>query len=186
MNSPTEIPRIFDVDGMVQWFAEHLPDPSAHRVEEAGAVLGRNDYPVLVASLHAELGLAPVVLAHCVASAWQICEFPNLNLDEESWEWMFSDAGFTINGVQAARPASPIRMFRGAVPEHTRGWSWTEDRDLAQWFADRDHNGGRGRLYVAEVPPSALFAGMTGDWADGRAGEGQWVVDARDLAIQER
>lgn len=180
-----EIPRLFDPDEMVQWFIENHPNPTADDVEEAGGVLGRNSYPALVLQLHVELGLAPIVLAHCVPSAWQDCEFPTLTLDEDSWEWLFGDAGFTINGVKAPRPTAPIRMFRGAVAEHARGWSWTEDRDLAQWFADRPHNDGRGRLYSAAVPPGALFACMTGDWADGRAGEGQWVVDGRDLAVQQ-
>lgn len=178
-----EVPLIFDPDEMVRWFLNHAPDPTIEQIEEAGGRLGRTNYPGLVLSLHIELGLGSAVLAHCVTSAWVDCEFPNRTLDDDDWEWLFADAGFTIDGARAQLPTDPIRMFRGAIPEHQRGWSWTENRELAQWFAARPHNEGRGLLYTALAPPGALFAGITRSWTHGRTDEEQWVVDTRRLDI---
>jgi hypothetical protein len=64
---------------------------------------------------------------------------------------LFDLAGYTVDGAVSELPTSPVTLWRGVIPEHRNGWSWTYDRDLAQWFADRPHHVGRGRVWVADV-----------------------------------
>jgi hypothetical protein len=59
--------------------------------------------------------------------------------------------------------------------------SWTDDQELAKWFADRPHNKGRGQVYAAHVAPARLLARIS----EQRAGESEYVVDARGLAVAD-
>ncbi len=107
-------------------------------------------------------------------------EFPNRAVDEDIWRALFDLAGYVVNGQPSEQPAEPIELWRGALPEHRNGWSWTDDRDLARWFADRPHNRGAGKVWAASVEPVRLLARIT----DHREGESEYVVDARGLAVK--
>ncbi len=176
------VPFVFTIEEMLDHFIDEGVSPSADDVETAGCRLGRNYYPALVLDLWGEGLLEPAVAAVVVPSAWSAVEFPNRALDDDAWSLLFALAGYTVDGVPAERPEATMRLWRGALPGHRSGWSWTDDRSLAQWFAERVHNGGKGRVWTAEVEPARLLARL-GDGI-GRAGEAEYVVDARELTIR--
>jgi hypothetical protein len=60
------------------------------------------------------------------------------------------------NGQFAAPPKGPLILYCGG---HPHGWSWTDNRETAQWFADRtppiqDHP----YVYRAVVDSKLLYA----------------------------
>ncbi len=176
------VPYVFTVEEMLDHFRASCAPPSADDVETAGCRLGRNYYPALVCDLWGEGLLEPAVAAVVVPSAWSDVEFPNRTLDDDVWSLLFALAGYTVDGVPAERPEATMRLWRGALPGHRSGWSWTDDRSVAQWFAERVHNGGQGRVWTAEVEPPRMLARM-GEGV-GRPGESEYVVDARGLTIR--
>lgn len=179
------LPAILEVDPLVSWFELRGVLLTIAEIEEAGTLIGRNSFPALVLNLHLSGLLPGEVLAHGAISAWQMAEFPTAALDADSWDWMFEDIGFTENGVSAPRPVDAVTVYRGALPAHARGWSWTEDVELARWFANRFPGTGA-RVYRTVGLPPWLQAHVTADWKFGRAGESEWVIDPTGpLVIEE-
>lgn len=152
--------------------------PTAAEVDEAASRLGRNAYPALLFDLWLDGLLSPAAAASCVPAAWSAAEMPARALDDADWAELFDFAGYTVDGAPAGRPVAPLTLWRGAPAEHRAGWSWTEDRDLALWFARRVKDGS---LWTAVVPPEALLARITTQ----RPGENEYVVDTFGLAISE-
>lgn len=169
-------------DELVEHVASAAERPSADDIMGASCQVGRNHYPYLLASLYAEGLVDREVAAVVVPDAWSMVEFPNNALDEEEWESLFDEAGCTVDGVPAKRPNHHLHLWRGAIPECRNGWSWTDDRELAGWFAARPHNAGQGRVWTADVEPHRLLAkiGM-----NVRPKESEYVVDARGLTVYE-
>lgn len=173
-----------------------LPEyPSADVVFAACCRLGRNA-PALVLSLHYEDCLLAEVAAGAVPHAWSAVEFPHQALAEGEWRELFDFAGYTREGVPADRPTEPLTLWRGALAEHRRGWSWTDDLDLARWFADRPLTDRRGRVWVATVEPARLLARIStfrtveparllAGLSQAQTGEPQYVVDARGLDVAD-
>ncbi len=176
----TTVPYVFTIEEMLDYFLDRGDYPSAEDVEIAGGRLGRNSYPALVADLNLEGLLDAAAAAVVVPSAWSDVEFPNRALDEDTWGRLFELAGYTGDGVPAARPSEPLKLWRGAVPAHRAGWSWTDLPAVAEWFAARPHNFGEGRIWTARVEPGRLLARITHQ----RPGESEYVVDARGLPIR--
>lgn len=180
----TDVPVIFDFDEAVEAFLSETVEPTADNIHVAACSLGRNYYPALVCTLYHEgmlWGACGADVARTVVpAAWSAAEFPMIQLDAEEWRDLFDLAGYTMDGRPAERPGESLTLWRGALPEYRDGWSWTEDRDLAQWFAERPHNRADGRVYAAIVEPSRLLARISQE----RAGENEYVVDARGLRIE--
>jgi hypothetical protein len=44
-------------------------------------------------------------------------EYPDDALDREAWRTLFARADFTADGRPAERPAGPVELWRGSVPE---------------------------------------------------------------------
>ena len=176
------VPYVFTVEEMLTHFIDEGVYPTADDVETAGCRLGRNYYPALLCDLWGEGLLEPAVAAVVVPSAWSAVEWPNRAMTKDVWSLLFALAGYTVDGVPAERPEATMRLWRGALPGHRSGWSWTDDQQLAQWFAARIHNGGQGRVWTAEVEPERLLARL-GEVV-GRPGESEYVVDARGLTIR--
>lgn len=170
------IPNTLEFDEILGWLLG-LDQPTAEEIEQAGARVGRNAYPALVADLLRESRLSPEAAQIVVSSAWNASEFPRMALDEATWRTLFDLGGYVVDGIPVERPPEPLTLWRGALPGHELGWSWTDDRELASWFADRPHHRGRGVLVTADVDPARLLARIT----DRRPGESEYVVDARDL-----
>lgn len=179
----SEVPLIFDFDALISAFLAEKIEPTAENIETAACRLGRNYYPALVWTLDLE-GLLwgdDTVAQQVVPSAWSAAEFPMLQLEPAEWRELFDLAGYTVEGRPAPRPESALTLYRGALPAHRDGWSWTDDRALAQWFADRPHNAGKGRVWVASVTPDRLLARIS----EQRDGESEYVVDTDGLTIIE-
>lgn len=91
-----------------------------------------------------------------IVSIWDAAERPQAHLGVDLWSTLFGLAALP-------KPAEPLTLFRGAVPRHARGMSWTPDRALAEWFAHRFDALSPGFVYVVEAPPAAvLWAGTNG------------------------
>ncbi len=154
---------------------------SVENIERAGVELGRNSFPALVWYLNLLRPLRPEVAAVVVPSAWSCAEFPNRQLRGTQWRLLFDIAGYTVDGVPSPRPTSALRLWRGAHPKYRRGWSWTDDRDRAQWFAARNAllTGPDDEVvWVADVQPDRLLARITE-----HRRESEYVVDARGLKV---
>ncbi len=172
------VPLLFTIEEMVDHFLD-TGEPTATDLDQALSRVGRDHGPSLLVALVDEGLLTVEAAAKAVPSAWCGVEFPNRALDNTDWRHLFHLAGYTVDGVPSERPASPLRLFRGAVPDHRGGWSWTEDRELAEWFADRPHNCGQGQVWTAVVEPWRLLARITEE----RPGESEYVVDTQGLVI---
>ncbi|WP_413106176.1 hypothetical protein [Streptomyces sp. Inha503] len=63
-------------------------------------------------------------------------------------------------GRPAERPAGPVELWRGSVPERRSDWSWTTRRTVAGGYATGTgvHRPTTGCLYRTIASPSALLA----------------------------
>ncbi len=175
----TTVPLLFSVEELVDHF-HAAGEPAAAELDEALGRVGRNHGPALLVDLWSEGLLTAEAATQCVPSAWCGCEWPNRTLDDDLWRRLFDLAGYTVEGISADRPTRSLRLYRGAVPKHRDGWSWTDDRQLAEWFAQRAHNAREGRVWTALVEPCRLLARISQE----RPGESEYVVDARGLEIE--
>ena len=66
--------------------------------------------------------------------------------------------------------------------EDRNGWSWTDDRQVAEQFAKSRalQLGHLCSVWVADVEPSALLARITEE----RPGEQEYVVDGREISVR--
>jgi hypothetical protein len=114
-----------------------------------------------------------------VGEVWSSAEYPDRELDHDTWRWLFDVAGFTVEGQPAARPTEPMTLYRGSVPERRTDWSWSRDRSVAERFAAGVRGRAPGRLWVCSAPPAHMLAINTG------RDEDEVVVDTRGLQITE-
>lgn len=140
---------------------------------------GRTEGPTFLAEALSEDKITADTVAALVGSVWSSAEYPDRELDRDTWRWLFDVAGFTVNGKRAPRPAEPVTLFRGSVPERCTDWSWTRDLAVAELFAAGPRGRSKGRLWVCEVPPAHMLAINTG------RDEDEVVVDTRGLQITE-
>ncbi|MEV0012874.1 hypothetical protein [Streptomyces sp. NPDC047973] len=113
---------------------------------------------------------AATVAAH-IGAVWSAAEYPDAELGHVRWRELFAVAGFTVDGVPAARPGGPVELWRGSVPERRTDWSWSTDWETAGRYASGYFGRPRGRLYRLTAPPGALLCSN-----DGRD-EAEFVVD---------
>jgi len=178
-----EAPLLFHVDAMVRHFGAH-GKPTVNALGDALARVGRNHEPELLQELVEERLLTTWAVRRYVGSAWSGCEYPEDALRSEQWSELFLWAGYTVDGKRADLPASPLVLFRGASYERRYGWSWTDDCNVARWFADRSSGGypaSPASVWQATVEPWRLFARNVST----REGEPEYVVDTDDLDITE-
>lgn len=154
--------------------------PTLEQVEDALSWAGRNRGPAIVWELHDAGLLHPRDAQRLVPQVWQMVEFPMVALDRDDWADLFAFCGgYLHNGVRRGRPRLARTLYRGAHPEHRDGWSWTDDRALAQWFADDRLRRPGGQLWTATVEPARLLARIT----NVRDGESEYVVNTDGLDI---
>jgi hypothetical protein len=141
---------------------------------------GGHELPMVLWDAAVRRQLDPAEFPAALAEAWSSHDAPESALPTNEWVGFFSEAGFTINSAAAERPAEPLTLFRGTTPGRRRRMSWTEDRELAQFFADRTERFGLvAHVYTAVVEPVQLLARIT----DIRPGESEWVVNTVGLKI---
>lgn len=134
--------------------------------------VGREREPALLAELYDVDLITPELLPFVVAEAWSAPEWPSRRLDHGRWLELFRSAEYAVDGEPAARPAAPVRLYRGADAEHRAGMAWTDDRGRARWFAERPIWPARATVWTTLAAPAALLARLT----DERS-ESEYVVD---------
>lgn len=158
-----------------------LPDAAQLTEEAVAALLARCETPMLPEVLYAcsLAGADPHVVGAKVGHVWSASEFPDSCLAQESWRDLFDLAAFRVDDQPAPRPATPLRLYRGSVPERRTDWSWTDDWEVAHRFA---HEGvgwrPKGRVWTALVPAEALLAHNT------RRDEAEWVAEVPEGLIE--
>ena len=185
-----DVPVILNVEGLVNYFRER-GKPTVRALRTALSRVGRNNKPKLLWRLYEEGLLTRPAARRHVGAAWSACEHPEWAFDVdddyggEEWLYLFWLVGcYTVDGKRAPRPEQPLTLYRGAPRESQDGWSWTDDRDVAQWFADRFPDM-PDRLpsfvWTATVEPWRLFCRNHED----ARGESEYVIDTSDLEITE-
>ncbi|MEV4505443.1 hypothetical protein [Streptomyces klenkii] len=153
----------------------------AERFTELLLMAGRLDGPALLFDAWFGKTIDAGTLAAHVGRVWNMAEYPDAALDHSTWRRLFAAAGFTADGQTAERPAEPVELWRGSVPERRADWSWSTRRTVAEGYATG--TGARrpttGRLYRVVAPPSALLAYNSG------RDEDEYVLDTDALAITE-
>lgn len=176
-----QLPMITDVDEAIRRYCEADPlDPDD--LHTALVRVGRNPAVQLLGELLIAGKVTERAAARVAASVWCGAHDPQGGLDEETWLELFELAGYTVDGVPAARPVQPRRLYRGSVPERRDRMSWTDDREVAERFAAGGLEGReRGVVWTALVEPWRLLCRIH----EGGRGEAEYVVDTRWLEITE-
>lgn len=174
------IPLLFTVDELVDFFAA---DYGRVTVDDVGTALhrvGRNYGPALLEGLLVEDVLtADVATAH-VGPVWSMAEYPDAYLDRATWRELFELAGYTCDGVPAERPTEVFTLYRGSVSERRDHWSWTDDIAVARGYAQGTaaRRPSDGVVWTAQVEPWRLLARNL------NRSEAEYVVDTDGLLIR--
>lgn len=160
---------------LLQW-AERL---TTEELAWLMGLAGRTSGPTFLAEALAEDKITAQTVADLIGDVWSSAEFPDWHHDRDTWRWLFDVAGFTVDGKRAQRPAEPLTLYRGSVPERCDDWSWSRDIKVAEKFAAGSAGRPPGRLWVCTVPPAHMLA------ANGYRDEDEVVVDTRGLQITE-
>ncbi|MFD9850553.1 hypothetical protein [Streptomyces parvus] len=142
--------------------------------EQLGTVLGWADRiagPYLLWDAYDGGVIERDAVASHVGQVWSRTEFPDAALGHARWRALFTEAGFTRDGVLAARPTEPVELWRGSVPERRADWSWSTDWETAGHYAMGSFKRPPGRLYRSLVPAAALLCANNG------RSESEYVVD---------
>ncbi|MDV9168728.1 hypothetical protein R6V09_01040 [Streptomyces sp. W16] len=142
-------------------------------ISRAGRIYG----PEFLEEAVSEAKVTAETVTALVGPVWSSTEYPDRQLDHDTWRWLFNVAGFTVDGKPAPRPTEPMRLYRGSVPERRTDWSWTRDIKVALKFAAGVRGRDPGRLWVCKVPPEHMLAANT------ERDEDEVVVDTRGLQI---
>ncbi|MET7577855.1 hypothetical protein AB3M92_00625 [Micrococcus luteus] len=175
-----EVPVITDHDALCYWIGENLEFPiTDQQLEDGYGRLGRNDQGWFLFNLMKNWAITSAQVARYAGDAWSSCEYPDRMMEHECWAELFERAGFTIDGVRSPLPTEPVRLYRGSVPERRTDWSWTDNLDVAQGYAD----GTRalrepGKVWTTLAPPSAMLA------RNSDRDEHEWVINTAGLVIE--
>jgi hypothetical protein len=144
---------------------------------------GRNDMPAILVYACAHGQLLPKEVAKGLADAWTMCEWPRQAMESKYWRIIFGmaldDHEFIKDNGEIGLHSElepTLTLWRGAMPEYREGMSWTDDRDLAKWFATRLNFSGC--LYEITIPNDAILANFN------NRGEREFVVDL-DLLFED-
>jgi hypothetical protein len=116
--------------------------------------VGRHEAPVVLLAAW-EVGLIDDdLLGQVVGAVWAAAEFPQDCLTRSAWLQMFDAAGYRAGG-EYSEPVA-VRVYRRAPHRLRRSWSWTADRDRAEWFATNPMRE-TGLLWVLDAPAESLL-----------------------------
>lgn len=170
---------MFTVEGMLEHFSE-AGEPTPDELFEACCRVGRVPAVGLLRDLFYEGLLTPETAAANVGNIWSDSEYPDRNITHDVWRRLFALAGYTVDGKPAERPTKPLTLWRGSVTERRADWSWTDNREVAENYADPTHyRRPEGVVWQATVEPWRLLARNT------ERNEHEYVVDTEGLEIQE-
>ena len=148
------------------------------------AFTGRTYGPQALNRLDHADALADDAYPEGVPYVWGLSEYPihGNRVGKRRWLHLWKRAGFVIDGEPAERPKVNLVLYRGAIPSHRDGFSWSDNREVADHFAQaRTWGKFKARTYRAVVPPANLL----GYIHDNGRGEEEWVVNTYGLKIEE-
>ncbi|WP_052748651.1 arsenate reductase/protein-tyrosine-phosphatase family protein [Microbacterium sp. Ag1] len=149
---------------------------------------GRNphppaDLPGLFADRH-RTGISLDVLAAILSVSWAKGAGPDgwplRELPRDEWVRLFREVGYLYGGACSpeAIPTETLTLYRGAVPEYSRGLSWTTAPNDARFFGAR-YDRDRARLYVVDAEPGWMLGRVpAGPFSPG----GEYIVDVPEGA----
>lgn len=143
---------------------------------------GRNDLPHALLDLYSEGAFCDDVddnyalLEVAIEDAWTSAEFPSLAVDPIDWVDLFEAVGFLSDAEPTQLLQSIPTLFRAAV-EGVTGLSWTDSREQAEWFHQRNIGWGLPAVLLErhDVLPGEVLAYFH-DEDNGRA-EHEWILD---------
>ncbi len=131
--------------------------PNVTGFVEKMEIIGRNDQPERLYRAWYGREIDVATLREWILSTWQAAEWP-ASLGHRHWLEMFDATGF-VTDDGAFDPPSSLTLYRGAARERARGFSWTWERDKAEWFAHRSALFGfPAAVFEVEVPRTMLLA----------------------------
>lgn len=100
-----------------------------------------------------------------LAQAWTMTEFPG-SIKDVSYLWKYADPPV----LMVDDLPENLTLYRGAPVTQKRGMSWTNDLDLARWFAKRFSFPGadpedeleHGFVWSIQVPKTKIYAAFHG------------------------
>lgn len=118
----------------------------------------------LILEWYASGALDPDDLNQLLAMWWTCDENPYaLGWEACDWVELFESAGFVTDTPGVAVAHGPLTVWRGGAPGAQRGLSWTTDRAVGEWFAQRTALvAGAGELWRATVDQVSVL-GMFND-----------------------
>ncbi len=140
---------------------------------------GRNDGPMLLNEHWPALSADDRKLA--LLDAWITAEWPTLSIPWEIWLIFFKQTGFISDNPDIKKPLQPLTIYRGAAKHKKKGMSWTQDKELAVWFANRFKAIGKSYLYTTDIEPDYILAIITGETDLCRSGESEVIVNPEGL-----
>lgn len=120
----------------------------------------------------------PDDIAEAVQAVWSGAHLPAQNLGVMTWIDLFTIAGYTVDGVLADRPTTPVTLYRLAEPRFAHRLAWTASLDVAEKFEgiNKARYGDKERfIYTLTVPPERLLAHITD------RDEDEYVTDTRGM-----
>lgn len=160
---------------------------SADELQSLYLWAGRNHAPALLANSllwQGNLDVKRTELGRLVIDAWSMAEFPMLHLDRDLWLELFARGGagggyyLSATGRRVRSTPGVKRLYRGSSRAQNLGMSWTDSIRKAEWFAERPHHDGKGRVWALEIETTILLAHIHGP--DTRR-EREWVIDTSHL-----
>ena len=160
--------------------------------KEQVARLGREAGPKLLQERWTSGVMHASTLAAVIGAVWSMAEFPDdperdRSLSHDAWRDLFDAAGFTVGGRSTERPSEALRVYRGAVWERRRLWSWTTDLQVAQAFTGnclrrhvKDGVPAQSEVWTTLASARSLLARNT---TDNARDESEVVVDTHRLRI---
>jgi hypothetical protein len=166
----------------VKWLLAHAaPGPNRDDVEQVVVRLGRGWGPYVLDVLQTA-GALTADTATLAGPIWGMAEYPEGRggMTRASWLSVFAVTGYTVDGMRAERPGSPVRLYRGAPPSRRSRMAWTDDLATAERFARGELRGREaGQVWTADVAPERLLARIH----EGGRSESEYVIITRGLRV---
>lgn len=108
--------------------------------------------------------------------------WPLRELPRDEWVRLFHEVGYLYGAARSPEmiPTKPRTLYRGAVPEYSRGLSWTTQPSDARFFGER-YDADRARVYVIDAEPGWMLGRIP---ATPFSPGGEYIVDVPEGAAR--
>lgn len=130
------------VDGPDRWEALVALDFDPAFVNQVDD-LSRDERLPLIIHWYQSGEVTPEQLNRLLCACWTHGGYPHhQHVSQDDMRDMLAHAGFITDTPGTLRPFEPLTVWRGGVAGAAIGFSWTTDRERAEWFAKRQHTMG--------------------------------------------